>query len=121
MAEGVEQYLAEAPEAARPWLTELWEHVRTQSPELELTMFRGVPMFKFADSYLKGYVMLTAAKTHLAVHAIDFDLIEQAKQAIPGAKGGKGNVAISYPKLPDAVPQLKVLIDQVLERHGFTG
>ncbi len=45
MAESVEQYLAEAPEAARPWLTELWEHVRTQSPELELSIFRGVPMF----------------------------------------------------------------------------
>ena len=84
-------------------------------------MFRQVPMYRFADSYLKGYVMFTATKTHFVAHAIDFDLIEQAKQAIPGAKGGKGTVAISYPNLPDAVPQLKELIDQVLERHGFTG
>lgn len=120
MAESVEQYLAEAPPQAQPWLTELWDHVHTEAPTLELTMFRGVPMFKFADSYLKGYVMVTAAKSHLAVHAIDFDLIEQAQATIPGAKGGKGNVAISYPKLPDAIPQLKDLIDQVLKRHGFT-
>lgn len=119
MAESVEQYLAEAPEVARPWLTELWDYVRAEAPGLELTMFRGVPMFKFADSYLKGYVMVTAAKGHLAVHAVDFDLVDEARAAIPGAKGGKGNVSVTYPKLEAALPELKRYIRAVLVRHGF--
>lgn len=119
MAESIEQYLAEAPEVARPWLTELWDYVRSLAPSLELTMFRGVPMFKFSNSYLKGYVMVTAAKSHLAVHAIDFDLVEEARQAIPGAKGGKGNVAVTYPKLAAAAPGLKDFIASVLTRHGY--
>lgn len=61
MAGSVDAYLAEAPEDGRPWLTEFWDHVRTRAPELELQMFRGVPMFKFDRTYQQGYVMFTAA------------------------------------------------------------
>lgn len=118
MAESPEDYLEGAPEAGRPWLREFWAHVEARSPELPLTMFRGVPMFKFDDSYLKGYVMFTAAKTHFSTHAIDLDLVEQARTAIPGAAGGKGSVSVKYGNV-DARPALKEFVDAVLRRHGF--
>lgn len=118
MADTPEQYLAQAPEAGRPWLTEFWQHVQSQCPDLPLTMFRGVPMFKFADSYLKGYVMFTATTTHFVVHAIDFDLVSGTREAIKGAAGGKGSVSVRYAN-SNAKPTLKGFVDEVLRRHGF--
>ncbi|MRG61669.1 hypothetical protein GE115_17560 [Agromyces sp. CFH 90414] len=120
VTESPEAYLRNAPEIGRPWLTEFWSYVDERAPRLSPIMFRQVPMYRFFDSYQKGYVMFTAAKDHFATHAIDFDLIAQAQADIPGAKGGKGNVAVKYSNV-DAKPALKVLIDTVLERHGFLG
>lgn len=118
MADSPEEYLASAPEAGRPWLTEMWDYVRATYPSQQLTMFRGVPMFKFAASYHDGYVMFTAAKSHFASHAIDFDLVQQFREAIPGARGGKGNVAVSYRNV-EAKPVLKEFVDSVMARHGI--
>ncbi|HKY13448.1 MAG TPA: hypothetical protein VJM33_00890 [Microthrixaceae bacterium] len=119
MIETPEQYLDAAPEIGQPWLREFWEYVRTKYPDQELTMFRQTPMFKFSRSYLEGYVMFTAAKAHFAVHAIDFDLVQQARESIPAAKGGKGNVAVKY-TAEDAKPALREFVDAVMARHGFT-
>ena len=118
MADSPQQYLDEAPEAGRLWLQEFWDHVAARAPRLEPVMFRQVPMYRFFDSYLKGYVMFTAAKGHFSAHAIDFDLVAAAQQAIPGAFGGKGSVSVKYAN--EAVkPALKEFVDAVLARHGF--
>lgn len=118
MADSPQEYLETAPAAGRAWLREFWQHVEARSAAAAPTMFRGVPMYKFADSYLKGYVMFTTAKTHFAVHAVDFDLVQQARAAIPGAAGGKGSVSVKYGNV-EARPALKELVDAVLRRHGF--
>ena len=118
MAENPEQYYDESPEAGKPWLREFWTHVERQCPDLPLIMFRGVPMFKFADSYLKGYVMFTTTKTHFVAHAIDFDLVSETRSAIKGAAGGKGSVSVRYANT-DAKPRLRQYVDDVLRRHGF--
>jgi len=113
MADSPEDYLAAAPEAGRPWLTEFWDHVRRHSPELELAMFRGVPMFKFERSYQDGYVMFTAAKGHFSAHSLAFELIEETKAEIPGSFGGKGCVSVKYAN-EEAKPALKAYVDEVL-------
>ena len=113
-----EEYLAAAPESGQPWLREFWDYVQTTYPGHELTMFRQTPMFKFRRSYQDGYVMFTAAKTHFAVHAIDFDLIEEARGTIPGAAGGKGNVSVKYTN-DSAKPGLRSFVDAVMARHGI--
>jgi hypothetical protein len=110
------EYLAAAPPPGQPWLREFWEHVRATYPGQELTMFRQTPMFKFGRSYQQGYVMFTAAKTHFAVHAIDFDLVDSARRSIPGARGGKGSVSVKY-AAEDAKPALKAFVDAVMARH----
>ena len=117
MADSPEQYLADSPETGRPWLTEFWAYVQQRCP-VPLTMFRSVPMFKFADSYLKGYVMFTATKTHFVAHAIDFDLVAETREAIKGAAGGKGSVSVKYANT-DAKPRLQQFVDDVLRRHGY--
>jgi hypothetical protein len=118
MTESPEQYLAAAPEAGREWLQFFWDHLAERAPGLEPSMFRQVPMYKFADSYLKGYVMFTAAKAHFSVHALEFDLIADAQKNIPGAFGGKGSVSVKYPN-EAAKPALVELVDAVLTRHGW--
>lgn len=118
MAESPQDYLDQAPEPGRPWLREFWNHVEQRCPDLPVVIFRGVPMFKFADSYLKGYVMFTAAKAHFSAHAIDFDLVAATRAAIPGAFGGKGSVSVKYGNV-DAGPRLKQFVDDVLRRHGY--
>ena len=117
MADTPEQYLSEAPEGGQPWLREFWDHVATRAPGLAPIMFRQVPMYRFGSSYLKGYVMFTAAKGHFSAHAIDFDLVAEARSSIPGAFGGKGSVSVKYAN-EAAKPALKVFVDAVLERHG---
>jgi hypothetical protein len=119
-AETPQQYLDAAPEPGRPWLEEFWAHVQQHCPDLPLVMFRSTPMFKFTDSYLKGYVMFTAAKGHFSAHAIDFDLVAAAQQSIKGAFGGKGSVSVKYANT-DAKPQLIDFVDDVLRRHGYPG
>jgi hypothetical protein len=79
-------------------------------------MFRQTPMFKFGRSYLQGYVMFTAAQRHFAVHAVDFDLVEDARRSIPGARGGKGSVTVRY-TAEDAKPALRAFVDAVMARH----
>ncbi len=116
MAESPQHYLELAPEPGRPWLEEFWAYVADQAPWLTVTMFRGVPMWKFADSYLKGYVMFTAAKGHFSAHAIDFDLVAAAQREIPGAFGGKGSVSVKYAN-GAAKPALKRFVDEVLRAH----
>lgn len=120
MAESPQDYLEHAPEAGRAWLEDFWAHVENRAPRLHVIMFRGVPMWKFTDSYLKGYVMFTAAKGHFSAHAIDFDLVATAQQEIPGAFGGRGSVSVKYAN-EAAKPALKAFVDEVLHRHGFLG
>lgn len=118
MNESPADYLAAAPEVGRGWLTEFWDYVERHYPSVPPVMFRQVPMYKFADSYLKGYVMFTAAQHHFSVHAIDFDLIADAQRDIPKAFGGKGSVSVKYPN-ESAKPMLRDLVDTVMARHGI--
>ena len=118
MISSPEEYVDAAPEAGRPWLTEFWEYVHTSYPGQQLTMFRQTPMFKFGRSYHDGYVMFTAAKSHFATHAIDFDLVQQARDSIPGSAGGKGNVSVKYGNQA-AKPALRSFVDAVMARHGI--
>lgn len=118
MADTPQQYLDQAPAPGRAWLQEFWDHLAVRAPGLEPVMFRQVPMYRFLDSYLKGYVMFTAAKGHFSAHAIDFDLVAAAQAKIPGAFGGKGSVSVKYAN-EEAKPALKEFVDAVLARHGF--
>lgn len=118
VVESPEEYLARAPEAGREWLGEFWQYLAERSPSLKPVMFRQVPMYRFSDSYLKGYVMFTAARNHFSVHALDFDLVEAARNRIPGAFGGKGSVSVKYANT-QAKAELRRFVDEVLERHGW--
>jgi len=115
--ESAEQYIASLPEDAQAWMREFTEYVAGHYPTVPYLMFRGRPMFKFEGTYLKGYVMFTAASKHFTAHAIDFDLIEESKPRFPRASFGKGSIKIPYADL-DAKQPLREFVDAVMARHG---
>lgn len=118
MIETEQDYLDTLPEHAQAWVREFTDYVRGTYPGQEVTMFRQRPMFKFGRSYQDGYVMFTAAAQHFSAHAVDFDLVQAAKDAIPGAKGGKGSVSVKY-TAESAKPELRAFVDAVMARHGI--
>lgn len=85
-AETPEQYITAQQPEAQEWLREFHGYVADHYPSVPLIMFRGVPMFRFGDSYLTGYVMFTATKTEMSAHTIDFDLVDAAKAAVGGSQ-----------------------------------
>ena len=95
-AESPEEYIAAQSPEAQEWLREFHAYVSEHYPSVPLIMFRGVPMFRFGDSYLKGYVMFTATKKEMSAHAIDFDLVDIAKATVGGSQPAKGCVKVKY-------------------------
>lgn len=87
-----EAYLVSLQPVAREWVSEFIADTARRYPDVQPTMFRSVPMFKFDDSYLKGYVMFTGAAKHFSAHAIDFVLVEEFKARVGGGGKAKGCV-----------------------------
>lgn len=96
MIETVEQYLETLNPEGKAWVGEFIDYVLGKYPERKITMFRQRPMFKKKDSYLEGYVMFTAAKTHFSFHTLNFDIITKAKSLLPNAGFGKGVLKVKY-------------------------
>ena len=115
--QAADEYIASLPEHAQAWMREFTDYVATHYPSVPYVMFRGRPMFKFEGTYLKGYVMFTAASKHFTAHAIDFDLIEQAKPKFPRASFGKGSIKIPFDDVASKAP-LREFVDAVMARHG---
>src|SRR5690606_1761458 len=110
-----EEYLDAQNADGQAWVREFHRYVGTHYPDVPLIMFRGVPMFRFGDSYLKGYVMFTAAAKTMSAHAIDFDLVDAAKAAVGGSQPGKGCVKVKYTDAA-AKPIVQRLVDEVMAR-----
>jgi hypothetical protein len=116
-AQEAARYVASLPADAQAWMREFTEYVATDYPSVPYVMFRGRPMFKFEGTYLKGYVMFTAAAKHFTAHSIDFELIEAAKPGFPRASFGRGSIKIPFADLESKQP-LREFIDAVMARHG---
>ncbi len=114
MIETLEQYLETLDDNGKHWVCEFCSYVTKNYPHLELTMFRQRPMFKRKDSYLDGYVMFTAAKSHFTFHTLNFALVEEAKTLLNGAQFGKGSIKVKY-KNDGAIPILKSLCDKEIK------
>jgi hypothetical protein len=119
MIETEQEYLDTLPDHARAWVREFTDYVRATYPGQDVTMFRQRPMFKLGRTYQEGYVMFTAAAAHFSAHSVDFDLVQAAKDSIPGSKGGKGSVSVRYTD-ESAKPALRAFVDAVMARHGVT-
>lgn len=117
-AETPEEYIAAQPADGQKWVREFHAYVAEHYPSVPLIMFRGVPMFRFADSYLKGYVMFTATKTEMSAHAIDFEFVDEAKAKVGGSQPAKGCVKVKYTD-EASKPVVRELIDRVMAKHGI--
>ena len=112
-------YLDSLDPTPRAWVAEFLADTAARYPQVPLTMFRSVPMFKFDDSYLTGYVMFSGAAKHFSAHAIDFDLVEQFKARVGGGGKAKGCVQVPYTADPSVKAVLREFVDAVMARHGY--
>jgi hypothetical protein len=117
-AETPEEYIAAQPPEGQAWVREFHDYVSTHYPSVPLIMFRGVPMFRFGDSYLKGYVMFTATQKEMSAHAIDFDLVDAAKATVGGSQPAKGCVKVKYTDEASKAT-VRQLVDAVMARHDI--
>ena len=81
-----QEYLDSLSGAGKEWFAEFWAYMNEKHPEYSITMFRQRPIYKKEDSYLKGYLMFTVAKSHFTVHTLYFDIIEEMKNTLPGTE-----------------------------------
>jgi hypothetical protein len=113
-----QDYLDTLDEPARSWVADLVAYAERRSG-IDAVLFRSRPMVKLGRTYPEGYVLVTAAKAHGTVHAIDFDLVDEMRTILPRAAFGKGSVKVPYDDAA-AVPELRAFVDRVLVRHGVT-
>ncbi|WP_147572893.1 hypothetical protein [Cellulomonas massiliensis] len=111
-----QDYLDSLDEPARGWVTHLVRYAERRSG-IGAELFRSRPMVKVGRTWQDGYVLVTAAKDHGTVHALDFDLVDETRRLLPRAGSGRGSVRARYDD-EAAVAVLERLVDRVLERHG---
>jgi uncharacterized protein YdhG (YjbR/CyaY superfamily) len=86
--------------------------MRENFPELEETMFYGMPAFRFDGIY----IAFSVAKDHFTYHTLDFEMIEELKTLLPRAKFGRGSAKIRFSD-SDAIPVLFEASRRIVERR----
>lgn len=93
----VDQFVAEAPEEARPLLEQLRELIQQSVPDVEETMGYGKPYYKY-HGWMTG---ITSYTKHLGVEMWD-GLSDSDRQELEAAgyKTGSKNFQIQYGQAP---------------------
>jgi uncharacterized protein YdhG (YjbR/CyaY superfamily) len=98
-ASTVDGYLARVTPDQRAALVKLRRTIRAAAPRATESISYGIPTFK-QDA--RPLVYFSAAKEHLTLHAIDKELLEEAKRR--GFGTGQGSIRFTPEKsLPDAL------------------
>ncbi len=116
MIKNKEEYLSSLNEIELSWVNEFIDYIDTNYQFLTITIFRQLPMYKFYDSYLKGYILLSTNKNEFVIHTLYFDIIENMKNILPNAKFGKGCVKVKFKDIY-AKPYLKQMIDTIIIKY----
>ncbi len=112
MNHAVEAYINRFEGTPKVWLRTLIGFMRAEFPEIPEAMSYGIPMYRFD----KTYIGFSAAKTHLAMHTLDFEQMEQMKREFLQATFGMGCVRIAYTDEAD-FSKLFSCIRRIVELH----
>ena len=89
----VEQYIAEAPEKAKPILREIRQMVMARCPHAEETMSYKMPAFKAE----RVFIYFAAFKNHVGIYP-PVETPQELVQALQHFRGPKGNLQFPYAK-----------------------
>ena len=89
MANEVDNYLRNVPEAHRVAIEKLRQMIRSVLPEAEEVISYGIPMFK-QDGH--GVVAYNATKAGVTLQVMSGTLLDKHQQEIAGYKRAKGSV-----------------------------
>ena len=113
MNHAVEAYINRFEGTPKVWLRTLIGFMRAEFPEIPEAMSYGIPMYRFDQTYI-GF---SAAKTHLAMHTLDFEEMEKMKSDFPRATFGMGCIRVEYTD-EAGFSKLFSCIRRIVERHG---
>ena len=109
----IAEYIAAAPEMARPYLEAMWQTCKQAAPGAEELINYGVPTLRLKK---KNLVSFGAAKAHIGFYPTPA-AIDAFKERLAAYKGAKGSVQFPYDQpLPlDLVSEMvKLRVEQVL-------
>lgn len=109
----INEYMEKFDGEKREWLELFVGYMRDNHPEIPGRISYQMPMFKFNGMY----VAFSAASDHFTFHTLDFDMIEELKVMLPGAKFGKGSAKVPY-KDKAAVSILFSAIEKIFSIYG---
>jgi uncharacterized protein YdhG (YjbR/CyaY superfamily) len=111
MAGRVDDYIEGFEGEKKEWPTTMVRFMRDNYPELQETIFYQIPAFRFDGQY----IAFSVAKEHFTYHTLDFEMIEELKARLPGAKFGRGSAKISYTDR-EAIPVLFDVSRKIVQR-----
>lgn len=92
MVTTVDEYVNSFDGVKKDWLLTFVNFMRENYPEIPERISYQIPMWKLNQQY----VAFSVAKEHFTFHTLDFEMIEELKSLLPGAKFGKGSAKIPY-------------------------
>lgn len=111
MAGKVEDYIDRFDGDKKEWLTTMVQFMRANFPELQETLFYGMPAFRFDGQY----IAFSVAKEHFTYHTLDFGMVEELKTRLPQAGFGRGSVKVRFADR-EAMPVLFEASREIVER-----
>ena len=109
----VNDYINNYDGIKRQWLLKFVTFMRKNFPEIKETISYQIPTYKFN----KMYIAFSIAKSHFTFHTLDFEMIEELKILLPGAKFGKGSAKIKYSDI-DTIPVLFDMCKKIVNRNS---
>ncbi len=115
MNHAVEAYIDRFEGKPKLWLRRLVGFMRAEFPEIPEMISYGIPMYRFDQTYI-GF---SVAKTHFAMHTLDFDQVEQMRNEFPRATFGMGCVRLEFTD-DTGFSKLFDCIRRIVELHDLT-
>lgn len=108
----VNEYMDRYEGEKKEWLTTFVRFMRENLPDIPETIFYQMPAYKFDGTY----IAFSLASEHFTFHTLDFDMIEELRELLPGAKFGKGSAKVKYSDM-EAIPVLFDAARRIIERN----
>ena len=95
-AASVSEYVASLNEVQRRHVSAFIEFMNAEYPQLTNKISFSMPMWLVGKKMNEGYVAVSAAKNHFAIHFSDEEFLNRLAESLPACKKGKRCINIKY-------------------------
>ena len=95
-AASVSEYMSSLNEEQRRHVSAFIEFMNAEYPQLTNKISFSMPMWLVGKKMNEGYVAVSAAKNHFAIHFSDEEFLNRLAESLPACKKGKRCINIKY-------------------------